>query len=147
MYMARLARALVAGLLVASLGVSSSAAEIDTCVGDDHIACPHPLVADDVVIVPDDDMETAPVVDATPAVQIPDAVPVTHVPDVAPAVQVPDVAPVVQTPPMTTRPISPVTVVEPFANTAPQAATQETVTRGQPVPERPLPPGPPNRKP
>jgi hypothetical protein len=126
--MAAFVRALVAGLLLASLAVSSGAAEGEFCVADDDMTCPRPLAGDDVA-QPEADAIVTPVGAA-------------------------DIAPMVPTPATTTdlRTIGPALVIKPFADVggpAPRSVPAPEVLIPQPPPPLPekLPPGPADRAP
>jgi hypothetical protein len=124
--MVRLVCSLAAGLLLASLVATSSFADQEQCVADDQTVCPAAGVDGGAA-------DTA--VDTSTLVTTP------------PAIDQPADAPARETPATDTRSITLAVVVNPFADTAPQAAPGESIVPvPRPDPQR-LPPGPPNRYP
>jgi hypothetical protein len=129
----RVFRALVTGLLLASVGATSALAETEFCVAvaDDQTACPR---------VPEPDLTAIPVeqdLAATPAEEA--------LPELAPAQLAP-----ADEPAISTRTLGPPVVVHPFAGTAAPAAAQTediALPRARPAEPQKLPPGPPSRFP
>ena len=132
--MAKAVPALLAGTLLLSVAVTSSAAEPEVCAVNEAQPC-------GTVLPPDADADTHVVGDDT-AVAPAEVAPVDEA-DVVPV----DLAPADQ-PPTSPRTLGPPTVVNPFGSpAAPAAAPAEAPLRVEhPQPEH-LPPGPPNRVP
>jgi hypothetical protein len=130
-WMTRLVRGFVAGVLLASIGATSVWAETEVCVAvaDDETACPRVPEPNLTVTTADQDLAVAP---ADVAV------------DIAPV----EIAPADQTTTITTRTLDPPVVVQGFgAVAAPQsAAVEEPLVRTR-QPDQKLPPGPPSRLP